>query len=306
MPEPHQRVQSGKLRKSGRSASVDIDTKITKLSTVVNTGIENSTPVEAIDYDDELSIYKQTPTDLCDYQIGILQKIATGFGVDTYDSIDKSWRCTWNIGAWQIGDTVSISINIMQPNIAGCWANISNTSILLVKNIAQTYIDHNLPRSKCTVDGRDTKVQLKGRWTPHVIDTLLKNKEIVHTQVSISNLNITQSKIFCWVLIGKESTYMCRLTKESLHIIVKYIPDWAIDIDEVNAGGSISLKIKSTDSDNDATQLTINDSGSIQYQGTSKYLVELPSALAIAIKSMMVSVHVRSFLNSLEYKLIVT
>lgn len=304
MTEPHQRIQSGKLRKSGRISDANVDSKEPKVENAVYVGIESATAIDLQDYDDEVLVYRQTPTDLCNYQVEILKKIAKGYGLIEDNAIDRTWRRTWNIGSWSINRSMCLSINILQPNIAGCWANISHTSVDTVSSIADSFSSYNLPRSTCTVTGSDNKVQIKGRWTPYVVDKLLRDDIIVADQIFISNLNITQSKIFCWLVVGNNYKYMCRLTKDSLQILSRYIPEWAVDIDEVSAGGSLSLKINSSGSDNDATQLTINSAGSVQYQGTARYLEELPKALRMSLRNTVLSPHLKLFLDSLEYKIV--
>lgn len=299
MLEPHQRKQSGKLRKVSRQSIVAGQQHYSIISTVAS-GIDNAQPLDTIDPDDELKVYRQTPTTLCNYRIKILKQMALGYGVNTENSVCATWRKTWNIGAWRIGNKVSLSINLIQPNISSSWINIASPDIDRVQQIANDYNSYKLPSSSCKVIVNNNDVQVQGRWSLDLVDTLTNENTINDKQVSIASLNIGQTKLFCWLVIDKSSIYLCTLTKDSLSILIRYIPSWCADIEEVSTGGSISLKIKSTD--NDATQLIIGSSGTVQYQGTTKYLSKLPEALSIALRSVAVSVHLQPFLDSMEYK----
>ena len=304
MSEPHQRTRSGKLRKANSLLSDTGTTKSSFEKRIVYTGIDNAVELIPKDDEDEYSTYLQTPTDLCDTQVQILEKIAIGYSITDPSAINRSFRRTWNIGAWHIGNKISISINIKQPNIAGCWANIGRVDIKSVQNIAKKYISENLEKSRCNITESANSIQIQSRWTPNIIDDLLFNRLTTKEDIEIIGLNICQVSLFCWLVLSTESKYLCFFTKETVNILIRYLPEWCMDITETSSGGSTALKIVSPDIYNDATQLSISDSGGLQYQGRPENISNLSRALSIAIHSTMKSIHLKLFLDSLEYKIV--
>lgn len=302
MSEPHQRIRSGKLRKSSRRVSDSAEYRKVLEKRTVYTGIENATELVPKDVEEEYATYLQTPTDLCNSQIKILEQVALGYGITDTNAIDPCLRRTWNIGTWHIGSKASISINLRQPNIANYWVNIRKVDIATVESIARIYTSTNLARSTCSVVGSGTDSQVKGRWTPNVVDTLLERRLITEDDVEIIGLNICQSTLFCWMILSTGSRYLCLLTKESVDILVRYLPDWCVDITETSSGGSVALKLRNPPIVNDASHLSVSDSGGLQYQGRSENIRKLAEALSMSIHSTVSSVHFRLFLDSFEYK----
>ena len=303
MEEPHQRTQSGKLRKTFKQIGYK-DTAKTFERKVVYTGIENATKLSDMDSDEEYTTYLQTPYTLSDFHVLLLKEIASGYGIVNETSIDRYWRRTWNIGAWHIDNKLSISINLKQPNIANCWANITKVELQAVEKLAAHYSSYRLPKSTCKVSGTDIKVQVQGRWTPNIVDRVLKDNLTSRENIEISSLNIGQTRLFCWLFLNTGSRYVCFLTKGSIDIIVKYIPNWCMDMSETSSGGSTTLKLRNPPIINDSTQLSITELGWIQYQGRSENIKELSKALSIAIDSTIQSLYLRPFLDSLEYKIL--
>lgn len=302
MSEPHQRQQSGKLRKSARRSVLAVHKEYKQQPKDPKPGVLNAKLLSSSNADEEEDIYLQTPCRLCKLRIDILKQVAEGYGITDPKAVDPDWRQTWNIGSWAIGSDVSLSINVIQPNIAGCWVGVTNVRREILDLKAENYMAYNLQSSKCTIVSNSSDVQVQGRWSLDLANSLIEEGIANENQIKITGgLNICQSKIFCWVLVSDRSTYMCNLTKESVSIISKYIPDWAADIEETNASGSISIKIKSEQ--NDATQLILSSNGAVQYQGSSRYLTQLPNALSTAIRNMVKSIHLAAFIDSLEYTL---
>lgn len=301
MSEPHQRVRSGKLRPASKYGETS-DRKRLYEKRIVHTGVENATELVHNDNDDEYATYLQTPTTLCKTQVDILREIASGYGINRADCIDEDSRKTWNIGTWHVGDKLSICINLRQPNIWGCWANIHKIEYSIVNNLAQHYTNQELQSSKCRVSLIRSGVQVQGRWVPLLIDTLIEQGHITKNNVNITILTIGQSALFCWIVLSTGSKYLCYLTKESINIITRYIPEWCMSMDEASSGGSTTLKIRRPDIENDASQLSISDTGALSYQGRIENIKKLPEALKIAIDRTMESIHLPSFLDSLEYK----
>jgi hypothetical protein len=198
-------------------------------------------------------------------------------------------------------DGRNLPIACMQPNIAGSWATISDTDIETIQGYATEFERLNLCRSTCRVTGTDSKVQLQGRWSLHFLDKLIALGIIKASQVSISSLNICQSRIFAWLLIGKSSAYLCRPTGDTVAALRRYIPHWCSDIDEVSSARLTSLKMKSDDVANDATELVIRNDGSLQYQGRPEYVTKLHEAVAISIRGCMKSVFMRRFVETMQY-----
>lgn len=304
MEEPHQRVQSGKLRKSFKQKNNQNSIKKTYEKRIVHTGIENATNLPLLDSDDEYATYLQTPTVLCNFQVELIGKIALQYGISSIDEVDRCWRRTWNIGAWHIGDKLSISINVKQPNMSNCWVNVANVDIDRVQQLAKKYSSEKLSKSTCKVTAGNKKIQIQGRWAPNIVDDLLIQNLITKEDVEVSSINIGQTRLFCWLILSTTSKYMCFLTKDSIDIIVRYIPQWCMDISEANSGGSTTLKLRNPPIVNDSTQLSISELGWLQYQGRSENIGQLSKALSTALHATITSIHLKLFLESLEYKIL--
>lgn len=302
MEEPHQRVQSGKLRRSLKQRNDQAEVKKVYEKRIVYTGIENATSLPVLDSEDEYATYLQTPTTLCDFQVELIEKIAIQYGISSIDRVDRCWRRTWNIGAWHIGNKLSISINLKQPNISNCWANIADVDVNEVQQLATKYLSEKLSKSTCKVTVGTKKVQIQGRWTLNITDDLLARNLTTKEHIEISSINIGQTRLFCWIVTSTNSKYICFLTKDSIDIIVRYIPEWCMDMSETNSGGSTTLKLRNPPIVNDSTQLSISELGWLQYQGRPENIGKLSEALSIALRSTMTSIHLKLFLESLEYK----
>ena len=302
MSEPHQRSRSGKLRKSVKGQG---ESKKEFAHRIVYKGIENATELDTLDADDHYSTTLQTPTVLCNSQVKILQQIALGYGITSEDAIDRCFRRVWNIGSWNIKDYIAISINVKQPNIAGCWANIHRVNVPTVEKLVENYKSINLPKSTCSISGSGINSQVKGRWTLNVVSDIIAQGLAQENDIEIASLNISQSSIFCWIILNTESKYLCYLTRQSLEIMSKYVPEWCLDVLEPNAAGALTLKLRHPPIINDSTQVSISVSGAIQYQGRAENIKQLHKAVSICITSVIESLHMKLFIESLEYKTVV-
>jgi hypothetical protein len=219
------------------------------------------------------------------------------------EDMDSSWRRVWNIGTWSIGKKVSLSINMMQPNIANCWVNISNGDEATIRQLANEYNSYNLERSICKVQGGGNSVQIQGRWSLVIADRLINEGLITKDDITIATLNVTQSRLFCWLIVDTGSEYICSFTRESANIMSRYLPDWCSDIEETSAGGNISIRMRNPKVRNDASQLQISSAGYLQYNGRRESLGKLYESVYISIHRIVESIHLKSFLDSLEYKI---
>lgn len=313
MSEPHQRTQSGKLRRGNAYKEPSSTHHEHYQHKHIYVGVENVGSVEDIDPDDELQLYQQTPTTLTDTQIRILSQITKGLGIKDPQCIDKEWRRTWNIGGWCVGKCISISANIIQPNIAGMWANIRNVDLQTVQTICTKYKSYGLEKSAATAKASNNLVEVKGRWTPYVVDSLYSVNAVRPEQVEITYANITQSRLFFWVLVGNDAEYLCTPSQDTLNLLSRYIPDWAFDVTETNAGGGLSIKLsgkrqieiakkEGKEGKLTSTQISVNSVGWIQFTGSEYCIEDLYNALATSVRSLMCSVHLTTFMESLEYK----
>lgn len=302
MEEPHQRVQSGKLRSIPIKSFASPATKINKEQKIVYPGVDNACDLEIPDIDESYDAYMQTPMSLNDLQTELLMRVANGYGINDSNAIDSDWRRTWNIGVWCIGNQVSLSINIMQPNVANCWIgiNIDNNDLLLPT--IEKFNKLSIPKSTCRITKTKTGYQLQGRLSILVANDLILQNIITRKDIKFDTLNITQSKIFCWMIVGNESKYYCTLTKDSIDILMKYIPEWCADINEATSANNTTLRIKNPIHDNDSSQLSITVTGWLQYTGKYENLSRLHEALSIAFKAVIKSIHLKSFLQSMEFQ----
>lgn len=314
MSEPHQRTQSGKLRKANVYSDNAKQTQHRQQHKHILVGVENASLVDDVDPDDEIQLFHQSPTILTDTQVSILRSVADGLGVRDKDCIDRSWRRTWNIGTWCIDKTISISANIVQPNIAGMWANIENVDFRIVQDLSNKYRSYNLEKSAATATTSNRMVRVQGRWTPYIIDSLYSAGLVRPEEVEITYVNVTQSRLFFWVIVGDGNEYLCTPSSDTIELISNHIPEWAFDIMETNAGGGLSIKLDGSRQVQDArgrrgsiknnsTQLSINSIGWIQMVGSERNVKSLYEALSTSIRSLMHSLHLAAFMESLEYKI---
>lgn len=314
MNEPHQRTQSGKLRKANIYSENARRAQHKQQHKHILVGVENADNLEDVDPDDEVQLFYQSPTTLTDTQVNILRDVANGLGIKDEKCIDREWRRTWNVGAWCIDKTISISANILQPNVAGMWANIQGVDVKTVQDISSKYMSYNLEKSAATVTTSNRLVGIKGRWTPYIVDSLYSAGLITPEDVEITYVNITQSRLFFWFIINDGNEYLCTPSSDTVELISNHIPDWAFDIMETNAGGGLSIKLEGSRQIQDAgkrrgsmksnsTQLSINSVGWLQMVGSERNVRSLYEALSIAIHSLMHSLHLAAFMESLEYKI---
>lgn len=314
MNEPHQRTQSGKLRRGNNYKSTTPRTQGTQQHKHIYVGVENASNVEDVDPDDELQLYSQTPTTLTNTQTSTLRAIAEGLGIRDEDCIDPTWRRTWNIGAWCIGRSISISANIVQPNIAGMWANIEGVDVSVAQAISERYMSYQLEKSAATVKGTNRLVELKGRWTPYLVDSLYELGSIQPQDVKITYVNVTQSRLFFWVLVEDEGEYLCTPSQDTINLMSRYIPEWAPDVTETNAGGGLSIKLsgkrqaeiakrRGKDEKTTSTQISINSTGWVQFTGNEYCVKDLYEAFATSVRLLICSPHLTAFMDSLEYRI---
>lgn len=304
MEEPHQRVQSGKLRSIPIKSFASPVTKINKEQKIVYLSIDNACDLEIPDIDESYDAYMQTPMSLNDLQVELLRRVANGYGINDVNAIDRDWRRTWNIGTWCIGNDVSLSINIMQPNIANCWIGINIDSDTLLLPVVNKFNKLDIPKSTCRIIRTKTGYQLQGRLSILVANDLISENIVTRNDIKFDTLNITQSRIFCWMIVGKESKYYCTLTKDSVDILMKYIPSWCADINEATAANNTTLRIKNPIHDNDSSQLSITVCGWLQYTGKYENLSRLHEALSIAFRNVIKSIHLKTFLQSMEFQVV--
>lgn len=302
MAEPHQRVQSGKLRAPGRRDINEYGGVPLEKIRSQSIGIQDAESIELKDSDDIIAHFYQTPTSLSNMHVDILTNIANESGITGNDIINKDWRNTWNIGTWCIGNQVSISINMMQPNIAQCWANVTCNIYEDMEAIVQKYDSYPLEKSVCTINGTSNPHQIKGRWTLHAVDEALSLGVIKRDPIDIGGINICQSQIFIWMLVGTDSEYLCTLTKDSTVLLAKYIPEWCLDIQEPTEAQNITLRLRDPSKTNDNSQLSITTTGCLQFNGRVDNAARLYGALSTALRDIMRSIRLKSFLESLHYE----
>jgi hypothetical protein len=304
MEEPHQRVQSGKLRLAPKKNFGTFASQSSQTQNIVYLSLQNASDLEVPNIDDSHDAYTQSPTSLSPIQCELLQKIASGYGIAPEIAIDPDWRRTWNIGTWCIGGQVSLSINLMQPNIASSWVGINIGKDNRLMSIIDKYNELNLSKSKCRKTDTSYGCQLQGRWAIVVADRLISDGIIKKEDIDIQSLNITQSRLFCWLIVGNKSKYYCTFTKESIDVLVKYIPDWCSSMTEATAAQNTTFRLKNPVNSNDSTQLSITTQGWMQNTGKSTNLTKLHEAISIAFKDMVKSVYLKSFIDSLQFQLV--
>lgn len=303
MDEPHQRIQSGKLRPAGKKTTDSTQGNIAQKIQLPTVGIQDAQDLEIPDTDDILEHFLQTPTSLSDTHVGILTRIARECGVYSSNAINKDWRSTWNIGTWCIGNQVSASINIMQPNIAVSWINIVCNRYDDFNSTIEKYSKCPLQGSTCSATKTGSGYQIKGRWALHALDELNSLGIIKKESIDIASVHACQSRIFIWLLVGQNSEYLCTLTQGSIVLLAKYMPEWCFDNKE-NSAQNITLRMKNPEKINDASQLSISTAGWIQYNGRPDNIAKLYGAVAYSLREIMKSRFIKPFLESLHYDLL--
>lgn len=281
--------------------------------TTLPPGLSNATPIERTHPEDELEMYRQSPTTLTRTQFNTLIRIAKSIGIDEPDCIDSNWRRTWNIGRWGLSDKLFISANMIQPNLSVMWANVSGGDLQGLKDLSNYYGSLNLPSSSATLAKLGAVTQLKGRWTPYVIDTAIERGIVDESEVDITYANLSQSRLFFWLITEDGRRYFCTPTLGTLKLLKDRMPEWAKAITEVNAGNSLSIKPRSERQLNDArdlgrnkrltlTHLTLNSEGWLQLVGNDSNVGSLYGALAYSIRRAIKSSDLSTFIESLVFK----
>lgn len=302
MEEPHQRTRSGKLVKASKK-NIDYGTrKKFQERKIVSVGIQGATSIDQQDDDDEYATYVQTPSTLTTMHVELLSRMTKGYGITSNTSIDINWRKTWNIGSWNVGNKIWVTVGMKQPNISSSWATIKHSDIKKVDEVANTFRSENLDKSTCSTKGTDSMMQLQGRWTLHLIAECLAKGIVNPSNIEITSLNISGSRIFFWVVFQDSCPYLCFITNSSIDIIIKYLPDWVGDIKEPTSAGSLKIILKNPPIVNDSSSLSINTDGWLSFNGRPENLEKLCQALSITLHDIMKSVHLKQFLNSLVYK----
>lgn len=303
MAEPHQRTQSGKLKPVARRSISDAENSSIPKIQPVTIGIEDAgnVKIEDTDDDDILKYFSQTPTSLSTFHIDILSSIAKECGIINDNVVDKDWRNTWNIGTWCIGNQVSASINIVQPNIAECWITVASNRDDDLNDIISKYSNYTLEKSTCTAIRCAGGYQIKGRWSLHAVTELRSLGIIKKEPIEFGATNVCQSRIFIWLLVGKSSEYLCTLTQQSIILLAKYIPDYCLDIQEPTEAKNITLRMRNPRKVNDSSQLSITTAGWLQFNGRPDNVAQLYGAVSIALRNIMKSLHLKPFLESLHY-----
>lgn len=307
MAEPHQRTQSGKLRAVSKRSINDSQGSSNQKIQPASVGIVNAEDIKVYSTDDDddiLKFFAQTPTCLSNLHVDILTKIARECGIDRTDSVDRNWRNTWNIGTWCIGNQVSASINIVQPNIAECWIGVASNRNDDLQEIISKYSGYALEKSTCSASPCGSGYQIKGRWGLHAVSELRSLGIIKKEPIEMAGTNICQSRVFIWLLVGKNSEYLCTLTQQSIVILARHIPDYVLDIEEPTEAKNITLRIRNPEKVNDNSQLSINTAGWIQFNGRPDNVARLYGALSIALRNVMKSLYLKPFLGSLHYDIL--
>jgi hypothetical protein len=306
MAEPHQRTQSGKLKPVAKRTTSDAEVSSIQKIQPITIGIEDAgnVKVENNDDDDLLKYFEQTPTSLSDLHVDMLTSIARECGITNENVVNKDWRNTWNIGTWCIGNQVSVSVNIVQPNIAECWISVACNRHEDLHDIINKYSSYTLEKSSCTAIASGTGYQIKGRWGLHAVTELRSLGIIKKEPIEFGATNICQSRIFMWLLVGRSSEYLCTLTQQSIILLAKYIPDYCLDIQEPTEAKNITLRMRNPRKVNDGSQLSITTAGWLQFNGRPDNVAQLYGALSIALRNVMKSLHLKPFLESLHYEVL--
>lgn len=311
MSLPHQRTQSGKLR-APKIRKDDPQLQRNRKTNTSRPGIENAERIDKMDPEDETSLYLQTPSALTETQMDTLLRAARGIGILSRDCIDKEWRCTWNIGRWSIGDDIYISANIVQPNLSVMWANLKNVQHFDIARIRNKYTGLRLESSSCEVKSLNGAVQIQGRWVPHVIDEAIETGLLKREDVDITYVNLSQSRLFFWLILDDSKRYFCTPTIGTIVAISSHLPAWSKAFTEINAGCSMSIKPDANTQVEDAsnlgrvkrrtlTQLTVTREGWIQLVGNDSNVESLYRALSEGIRNTIESSGVTALIKSLEY-----
>jgi hypothetical protein len=165
-----------------------------------------------------------------------------------------------------------------------------------------------LEESSAAITASNRVVEIKGRWTPYILDSLYFTVLLTPDQVEIIYVNITQSRLFFWVIAGDGEEYLYTLSSDTIELISREIPPWAFDVMETNAGGGLSIKLEGKRQAEDAerkgktkksnsTQLSINSVGWLQLVCSERSVKSLYEALTIALRAVIHSHSVRTICN---------
>lgn len=215
-------------------------------------------------------------------------------------TIDTNIRNIHTIGIWKL-DTphVTISCTLLQPNITTASAHLRYSNI-------DSIMDHIRTRFPSSEHGQPSvkkprkNVQVFGRFTIPLSDSLIEHKLLRQDQISCSNIVLSNTQPI-FVVVTDDGVYECRLTHASCNIMMKTCRSSEVGISPATQSSqNYSFRSRNiTEGIGTGPTITIHRSGTLQYQGKPDTAYAVSSCFRGCIMSVMLSRHASQFINSL-------
>jgi hypothetical protein len=287
---------TGKLKKTTHSAFGDTYERKKGTSTIYTLGD-----------DDDNSEQHPTGT-LSPTQKRFIESFLQGITHSSNVDVDLHTKAIHWIGFWTSQDKSTIlSCSILQPDVRNAMAHLSRVETESIK----THESKAFPfgdmgksivsaprRGSQTYSGYSRPLQANGRYAAPLIDSLIQNKILEPMSVSWGLLLLSGSQPI-FILSNDKGTYECRLTHDSCAIMASSAPSNVGIVPPSLKSKNYSFRSRDISGGGTGPSITINVSGTLQYQGKPDSAYSVGKCFKESIESVMASSFAPRFIKSL-------
>lgn len=287
---------TGKLKKSTHSAFGDTYEKKRGTSTIYTLGD-----------DDDNSEQHPTGT-LSPTQKKFIESFLQGITHSSNVDIDLHTKAIHWIGFWTSQDKSTIlSCSILQPDVRNAMAHLSRVEPETVKtHESRAFPLGDMGKSIISTQRRGSQsylgysrpLQANGRYAAPLIDSLIQNRVLEPISVSWGLLLLSGSQPI-FILSNENGIYECRLTHDSCAIMATNAPDNVGIVPPSLKSKNYSFRSRDISGGGTGPSITINVSGTLQYQGKPDSAYSVGKCFRESIESVMTSTSAARFIKSL-------
>lgn len=223
-----------------------------------------------------------------------------GITGDNEISLDINTRRIHTIGIWELNEPhITISCTLLQPNITTASTHLRYSNIDIITEHIKTRFpssEHGQP----SVKRPKKNVQMFGRFTIPLADSLLDHGILQQSQISCSNIVLSNTQPI-FIVITDDGVYECRLTHTSCSIMMRICPPDVGISPATQSSQNYSFRSRSiTEGIGTGPTITIHRSGTLQYQGKPDMVYAVTSCFRECIINVILSRHASQFINSLS------
>lgn len=251
-------------------------------------------------HDDEVDASIQYPMGaLTNTQEKYMNSFLRGITGHTEVSLDINSRHIHTIGVWVLEEPhITVSCTLLQPNITTASTHLRYSNIDSIMEHIKTKFpssEHGQP----SVKRPKRNVQMFGRFTIPLADSLLEHGILRQDQISCSNIVLSNTQPI-FVVVADDGVYECRLTHTSCSMMMKTCPANVGISPATQSSQNYSFRSRDiTEGTGTGPTITIHRSGTLQYQGKPDTTYAVGSCFKECIMSIMLSKHASQFINSL-------